>query len=255
LALHNTSVLGWEVLDWATVILEISFLPAAFSRRALLAVSGIAVFFHLAIHLTMEISFHPNIVAYAMFVDWERALARWSRLGGAVDHLAVLSRVRGWSILVAGLAMTALYGMIGNPAVLTLGLFGDGDWIRHSLAVLGPCVVVGLGAGPAIVRWLGLGGGGRRRDSLASELGYHPLVLFDGVCGMCNRAVDFVLARDRADVFRFAALQSAAGQAALIRHGVSADYTDSMVLIAGERCYRPALGAPLATCARAATVS
>ena len=223
LALDNTPALAWEVLDWATVILELSFLPAAFSRRALLAVCGIAVFFHAAIHFTMEIPFHLNVLAYAMFVDWEHAFERWRPLDRVLDHLAVLSHVRGWSILVAGISITALYGTTGNTLVLLLDTVGDGGWIRDSLAMLGACILVGMGAGQSIVGRLGV-----RR----------PLVLFDGVCGMCNRAIDFVLARDRADVFRFAALQSAAGQAALARHGLSPDYSGSMVLIVGERCYR-----------------
>jgi predicted DCC family thiol-disulfide oxidoreductase YuxK len=34
-----------------------------------------------------------------------------------------------------------------------------------------------------------------------------PVIFFDGVCGLCNRWVDFVLARDRQGVFRFAPLQ------------------------------------------------
>jgi predicted DCC family thiol-disulfide oxidoreductase YuxK len=34
-----------------------------------------------------------------------------------------------------------------------------------------------------------------------------PVVFFDGLCGLCNRFVDFVLSRDRAGIFRFAPLQ------------------------------------------------
>ena len=35
----------------------------------------------------------------------------------------------------------------------------------------------------------------------------HPVVFFDGVCGLCNGFVDFTLARDQVGRFRFAALQ------------------------------------------------
>ncbi|MGD9856799.1 MAG: thiol-disulfide oxidoreductase DCC family protein, partial [Planctomycetaceae bacterium] len=35
----------------------------------------------------------------------------------------------------------------------------------------------------------------------------HPIVFFDGVCGLCSRVVDFVMARDPQGVFRFAPLQ------------------------------------------------
>ena len=34
-----------------------------------------------------------------------------------------------------------------------------------------------------------------------------PILFFDGVCGLCNRSVDFVMRRDRREVFRFAPLQ------------------------------------------------
>jgi predicted DCC family thiol-disulfide oxidoreductase YuxK len=40
-----------------------------------------------------------------------------------------------------------------------------------------------------------------------AEPGSAPVVFFDGVCGLCNRFVDFVIARDAAGVFRFAPLQ------------------------------------------------
>ncbi len=46
-----------------------------------------------------------------------------------------------------------------------------------------------------------------------------PLVLYDGVCGLCNRTVRFVLRRDKRGVFRFAPLQSDLGQELLQRHG------------------------------------
>ena len=36
----------------------------------------------------------------------------------------------------------------------------------------------------------------------------HPVLLYDGVCGLCNRLVQFVLRHDRGGVFCFASLQS-----------------------------------------------
>ena len=41
------------------------------------------------------------------------------------------------------------------------------------------------------------------------DLHLEPVIFFDGVCGLCNRWVDFVLAHDRRCVFRFAPLQGA----------------------------------------------
>jgi predicted DCC family thiol-disulfide oxidoreductase YuxK len=46
-----------------------------------------------------------------------------------------------------------------------------------------------------------------------------PIVLYDGVCGLCNRLNHFLLKRDRHDRFRFASLQSEFAANLLERHG------------------------------------
>jgi predicted DCC family thiol-disulfide oxidoreductase YuxK len=48
----------------------------------------------------------------------------------------------------------------------------------------------------------------------------NPLLLYDGVCGLCNRLVRFVLKRDTAARFRFASLQSDYAARILQRHGL-----------------------------------
>ena len=58
----------------------------------------------------------------------------------------------------------------------------------------------------------------------------HPLVLFDGVCHLCDAAVKFTIANDPEARFRFAPLQSEAAAAALARFGPAAA-TDSIVLV------------------------
>lgn len=65
-----------------------------------------------------------------------------------------------------------------------------------------------------------------------------PILLFDGECSVCNRAVHFVLARDRKAIFRFAALQSEVGIALATDRGVDPRRLDSMVLVVGERAYQ-----------------
>jgi predicted DCC family thiol-disulfide oxidoreductase YuxK len=45
------------------------------------------------------------------------------------------------------------------------------------------------------------------------------LILFDGLCGLCSRLVQFLLVHDRRGAFRFASLQSAIGQATIARSG------------------------------------
>ena len=65
------------------------------------------------------------------------------------------------------------------------------------------------------------------------------IVLFDGVCNLCNAAVNFIIDRDRRARFRFAALQSEAALAALGRVGrkAPAGDPDSLVLIEAGRLY------------------
>lgn len=65
------------------------------------------------------------------------------------------------------------------------------------------------------------------------------VVLYDGLCGVCNRFNRFVLDRDREGRFVFAALQSATARALLAPHGASPDDLDTVWVIArgpdGER--------------------
>jgi predicted DCC family thiol-disulfide oxidoreductase YuxK len=69
------------------------------------------------------------------------------------------------------------------------------------------------------------------------------IVLFDGVCGLCNRFVDFLLSRDRSDVLRFAALQSGPGRTVLERFQMPSDYLSSIVFVSGPRVFRDSTAA------------
>lgn len=60
------------------------------------------------------------------------------------------------------------------------------------------------------------------------------LVLYDGVCGLCHRVVLWILRRDRAGLFHFAALDSAAARQALATMAPLPENTDSLVVIAGR---------------------
>ena len=64
----------------------------------------------------------------------------------------------------------------------------------------------------------------------------NPIVLYDGVCGLCNRAVQFLLKRDRHDRLRFASLQSDFAATLLKRQGVDHKELDTVyvVLNSGE---------------------
>jgi predicted DCC family thiol-disulfide oxidoreductase YuxK len=63
-------------------------------------------------------------------------------------------------------------------------------------------------------------------DSIA-----HPLLLYDGVCGLCNRLVQFILKHDCAATFRFASLQSPLATRILARHGADAQDLDTVYVV------------------------
>ncbi len=57
------------------------------------------------------------------------------------------------------------------------------------------------------------------------------IILFDGVCNLCNGAVQFVIKRDKKDVFRYAALQSEIGERMVAERGIDTSKTDSIILV------------------------
>ncbi|MGA2375889.1 MAG: DCC1-like thiol-disulfide oxidoreductase family protein [Candidatus Sulfotelmatobacter sp.] len=59
----------------------------------------------------------------------------------------------------------------------------------------------------------------------------HPILLYDGVCGLCNRFVQFILRRDRDAIFRFASLQSTFAVSILTRHGASPTALDTIYVV------------------------
>ncbi|HYD01671.1 MAG TPA: DCC1-like thiol-disulfide oxidoreductase family protein, partial [Phycisphaerales bacterium] len=63
----------------------------------------------------------------------------------------------------------------------------------------------------------------------------HPVLLFDGVCGLCSRSVASVLRLDRHGVFRFAPLQSAAAERLLLAADAPHPLPESMIVVDGGR--------------------
>jgi len=64
-----------------------------------------------------------------------------------------------------------------------------------------------------------------------------PVVLFDGVCNLCNGFVQFLLERDRNGVLKFGSLQSEPAAELLDACGMEPDHRDSIVLVEGGQCY------------------
>jgi predicted DCC family thiol-disulfide oxidoreductase YuxK len=69
------------------------------------------------------------------------------------------------------------------------------------------------------------------------------LILFDGVCNLCNSSVQFILLRDPKDHFRFASLQSDYGQSILKQHNLPTDKFNSLALIENGKLYQRSTGA------------
>lgn len=57
------------------------------------------------------------------------------------------------------------------------------------------------------------------------------IILFDGVCNLCNNSVLFVIKRDKKDLFRYASLQSEVGQQLVRERGIDTSQVDSIILI------------------------
>lgn len=57
------------------------------------------------------------------------------------------------------------------------------------------------------------------------------IILFDGVCNLCNGAVQWIIRRDASDVFRFASLQSEVGRELTRSRQIDTDKVDSIILI------------------------
>jgi predicted DCC family thiol-disulfide oxidoreductase YuxK len=65
------------------------------------------------------------------------------------------------------------------------------------------------------------------------------VILFDGVCNLCNSSIDFILKRDKENRFLVGALQEEAGKRLLARFQVKPEYLDSLVLVEnGEIFFR-----------------
>ena len=56
------------------------------------------------------------------------------------------------------------------------------------------------------------------------------IILFDGVCNLCNSSVQYIIKRDKKDVFRFVSLQSKLGKQITDYIGVDTSKMDSFIL-------------------------
>jgi predicted DCC family thiol-disulfide oxidoreductase YuxK len=63
------------------------------------------------------------------------------------------------------------------------------------------------------------------------------ILLFDGICNLCNHMVRFIIKRDSKGKFKFSSLQSEVGRQWLMRFDISGHELESFVLIQGGKYY------------------
>jgi len=63
------------------------------------------------------------------------------------------------------------------------------------------------------------------------------IVLFDGVCNLCNRMVQFIIRNDAKTKFRFASVQNESGQLLLRQLDLPLDHFDTLVYISDSKFY------------------
>ena len=65
-----------------------------------------------------------------------------------------------------------------------------------------------------------------------------PILLFDGVCNLCNNTIQFVIKHDPKGKFKFCSLQSTTGQEILKKFQLPTTDFESFVLVNGDKYYR-----------------
>lgn len=61
------------------------------------------------------------------------------------------------------------------------------------------------------------------------------IILFDGVCNLCNGAITFIIKRDKKDLFRYAPLQSEIGKELASKHNIDLNTVDSIILVSNSK--------------------
>ena len=70
-----------------------------------------------------------------------------------------------------------------------------------------------------------------------------PIILFDGICNLCNNAVQFIIRHDSDEKFLFASLQSEFGQQLIKQYNLPSENFNSFVLLQGNKVFNKSTGA------------
>lgn len=64
------------------------------------------------------------------------------------------------------------------------------------------------------------------------------VILFDGVCNLCNSSVNWVIDRDHSNQFKFSALQSAYGKRVVEKFQLQGDFMDTVLLVDSDKVWQ-----------------
>lgn len=65
----------------------------------------------------------------------------------------------------------------------------------------------------------------------------HPIVIFDGVCNLCNASIDFIIRHDKVGHFKVTANQHERGRQILLEQGVNPDEVETLYLYEGGKLH------------------
>ena len=71
----------------------------------------------------------------------------------------------------------------------------------------------------------------------APQVNEPGILLFDGVCNLCNFFVNFIINHDHKRTIKFSSLQSDVGREALTKNHLNPDYLESLVLLKNDKTY------------------
>lgn len=66
----------------------------------------------------------------------------------------------------------------------------------------------------------------------------YAVIIFDGLCNLCNNKINFVIRNDKKDYFRFAPLQSEIGKKQLAKHHIHQHNFNTFFLLENNKTYK-----------------
>jgi hypothetical protein len=144
-AVHWSSPLFWELLDWGTVLFEAGFIIAVYRLSWFRVFLCIAVLFHFSTMMLLNIAFLPNFLAYALFLNWrgihDSLTGFWRKLNRRAGSRAGTQAV----LFFSGFTMVlfALLRWAGNRDLV----LADSELTLHEAVLLFAALVVVIIAG------------------------------------------------------------------------------------------------------------